>query len=332
MATEEKKKKEFVGKHNANKYVELEPTVSHRDSMGESKLNSALLEYLRGMKLIENLENMDDVFSEAFQKTEIKKHHELYNKDGSVKHDKRFKRYRKNTVNESILDEVTELANDVEAYIEEQKMVAPIPHSPTTVPDFVEPSTPDIAAQVSKHNKHHLGVGLNLKHMIQHAIKSRDIDDDGDVDPDEKIGKEEFGAGVKNSTKSMQAKYNAEKKHTKVGVAFESVEHNKPSDREWGTDSLTRIYKNDTPGQEVEESKNKGLWYNIRKRREKGLLKKKPGEEGYPKTLDIEETTTRGFEGKLIDIKNVPVRLANGKMASLPPGKSSSSKGGDGGE
>lgn len=168
--------------------------------------------------------------------------------------------------------------------------------------------------------------------MMQHAIKSRDTDYDGDVDTDEKIAKGEFGAGEKGSTKDIQAKYNDEKKHTKVGVAFESVEHNTPSDREWGTDSLTRIYKNDTPGQKVDESKNKGLWYNIRKRREKGLPKKKPGEEGYPKTLDIEETTTRGFEGKLIDVKNVDVRLANGKMASLPPGKSSSSKGGDGGE
>lgn len=324
----DKKKKEFVAKNNPNKYIELEPTVSHRDSIGESKFDIALLEYLRGIKLIENV---NQVFEEAFKQKNIKRHHELYDKNGSVKHDKRFKRYKKDKINESVLDEVFELINNVEEYITEQKMVAPIPHSPTTVPDFVEPSTPDIAAQVSKHNQHHLGVGLNLKHMIQHAIKSRDIDYDGDVDTSEKKAKGEFGAGEKSSTKDIQAKYNAEKKHTKIGVAFESVEHNTPSDREWGTDSLTRIYRNDTPGQEVKEAKNKGLWYNIRKRREKGLPKKKPGEEGYPKTLDIEETATRGFEGKMIDVKNVPVRLANGKIVSLPPGKSSSSKG-DGGE
>ena len=331
MVTDAKNKKEFVGKHNSNKYVELNPTVSHRDSIGESKLDIALLEYLRDIKLAKSNQNINEIFSEAFQVKEIKKHHKLYDKAGLVKHDMRFKRYRKNNVNESVLNELFELMNDVENYVAEQKMVPPIPHSPTTVRDFVEPSTPDIAAQVSKHNKHHLGVGLSLKHMIKHAIKNRDTDYDGDVDPNEKMAKGEFGAGEKGSTKDIQAKYNAEKKHTKVGLAFESIEHNTPSDREWGTDSLTRIYRHDTPGQEVEEAKNKGLWYNIRKRREKGLPKKKPGQEGYPATLDIKETMARGFEG-LINIKNVPVRLANGKMASLPPGKSSSSKGGDGGE
>jgi len=33
----------------------------------------------------------------------------------------------------------------------------------------------------------------------------------------------------------------------------------------------------------------KGLWDNIHARREKGLPRKKPGQKGYPKTLDIEE-------------------------------------------
>lgn len=40
-------------------------------------------------------------------------------------------------------------------------------------------------------------------------------------------------------------------------------------------------------GESLEE-KNKGLWANIQARREKGLRPKRPGEEGYPKTLDIE--------------------------------------------
>jgi hypothetical protein len=37
------------------------------------------------------------------------------------------------------------------------------------------------------------------------------------------------------------------------------------------------------------EEENPGLWANIHKRREKGLPKKKPGQKGYPKTLDIGE-------------------------------------------
>ena len=65
-------------------------------------------------------------------------------------------------------------------------------------------------------------------------------------------------------------------------------EDSTPDQREWGTDSLTNIYKSVTPGQHVEEQ-SKGLWYNIRKRREKGLRRLRPGEKGYPKTLDIEK-------------------------------------------
>ena len=44
-----------------------------------------------------------------------------------------------------------------------------------------------------------------------------------------------------------------------------------------------------------EVKKQKGLWHNIRKRREKGLPKKKPGQKGYPKTLDIEEQALRNL-------------------------------------
>lgn len=37
------------------------------------------------------------------------------------------------------------------------------------------------------------------------------------------------------------------------------------------------------------EEENPGLWANMHNRRKKGLPKKKPGQKGYPKTLDIEE-------------------------------------------
>jgi len=40
---------------------------------------------------------------------------------------------------------------------------------------------------------------------------------------------------------------------------------------------------------ELEEGNKKGLWDNIHARREKGLPRKKPGQKGYPKTLDIDE-------------------------------------------
>jgi len=118
--------------------------------------------------------------------------------------------------------------------LEETKYVPPLKHAKTTVPDFVEPATPDIAVNVSKHNKHHLGVGLNLKQMIQHALKSRDTDADGDVDAlDAKsVGDGELVADPSfdktktpgEATSKMKKKYEKEAKHTKVGLAFESVD------------------------------------------------------------------------------------------------------------
>ena len=40
--------------------------------------------------------------------------------------------------------------------------------------------------------------------------------------------------------------------------------------------------------EDVNEAKKKGLWANIHARRKAGKRPKRPGEKGYPKTLDIE--------------------------------------------
>jgi hypothetical protein len=46
----------------------------------------------------------------------------------------------------------------------------------------------------------------------------------------------------------------------------------------------------------------KGLWHNIRQRRKKGLPRKKPGQRGYPKTLQIGESTLRSvIRGQLVN-------------------------------
>jgi len=75
---------------------------------------------------------------------------------------------------------------------------------------------------------------------------------------------------------------------------------------EWGTPESTAKAKKITPGEDTvkkfkqhSEEKDthvtkdgkvakKGLWYYINKRKKKGLPAKKPGQRGYPKTLDIE--------------------------------------------
>ena len=56
---------------------------------------------------------------------------------------------------------------------------------------------------------------------------------------------------------------------------------------EWGTPESTKKAKEMTPAQ---EGSKPGLWDNIHARRKKGLPPKKPGDKGYPKTLNIEQT------------------------------------------
>jgi hypothetical protein len=68
------------------------------------------------------------------------------------------------------------------------------------------------------------------------------------------------------------------------------------------------------------EEENPGLWANIHKRRERGLPRKKPGQKGYPKTLDIEEGieqakknvgATKCWKGKKLG--NPPTKIKDGK-------------------
>ena len=283
--------------------------------------------------------------------------------------------------------------------------------SPTAVHPLVHVKEPNKAVKVSAGLKHKLGIGLTMKHMLQHGIRARDVDNDGDVDKFEKGTPDEItGTEKKNLTRVMQKKYDKEARHTRIGHAFESTEVNeqesharaklaiarekeadrekhkrmldvakrsdaaarsrmregvdksRPENREDGTDSLVKIYRDDTPGQtkSLKEfmltntygqfKKGEKVRFNrhsmdmfdgkphigtviggdtswLRVRDDKGMLFKV---RHYDAVSLNEATKTRGFEGKMITVKNVPVRMADGTIKRLPPGKSSSSDG-DGG-
>jgi hypothetical protein len=131
-----------------------------------------------------------------------------------------------------------------------------------------------------------------------------------------------------------------------------------PSDREEGTDSLVKTYKKDTPGQKPLKEFMLTNTYGSFKRGDRirfnkhsmdmfdGEMRKGTvvgGDVSWLRVRDDdgilfkvrhrdaialnEATTTRGFEGKMIKVKNVPVRMADGTIKRLPPGKSSSSDG-----
>jgi hypothetical protein len=83
--------------------------------------------------------------------------------------------------------------------------------------------------------------------------------------------------------------------------AVEVVESKSGVQPDWGSDEAVKKAKSMTPAQ---EEKKPGLWANIHARRKKGLPPKKPGEEGYPKTLNIEQT----------DIEKARVTIARDKQ------------------
>ena len=68
----------------------------------------------------------------------------------------------------------------------------------------------------------------------------------------------------------------------------------------WVQSKITTIYNDlsDVHGyisgqaEQVDEGKKKGLWANIHARRKAGKRPLRPGEKGYPKTLDIDESDT----------------------------------------
>jgi len=148
--------------------------------------------------------------------------------------------------NESFFDDAKALMEQVESFISEA-------NGSTSVKPFVPVKTKDYSANVTKDMKHKLGVGVSPTHMRKDAVKNVDLDFDGDVDNLEHNPAVEFGGDEKQDmTKMIRKKMAGELKHTKRGLAFEAVNKNDPKNREYGTDSLVKILKDDTPGQKNE--------------------------------------------------------------------------------
>jgi len=80
---------------------------------------------------------------------------------------------------------------------------------------------------------------------------------------------------------------------------------------DWGTPESTKKWKKATPGQDVDEGTDRpNIWDNIRARRAAGKPKLKPGQKGYPKTLDLPENQGTCWPGYV----QVGMKKKNGKM------------------
>lgn len=82
----------------------------------------------------------------------------------------------------------------------------------------------------------------------------------------------------------------------------QTLNKNKSNSRFDATNSLRNIYTKDTPGQTIKEMKTFKEFIN--------------------------ELSVRDGGGHLIAVKKVPIRMANGKIKLMYPGKSGSSGGG----
>jgi len=84
------------------------------------------------------------------------------------------------------------------------------------------------------------------------------------------------------TTKDPKDREKADKAITRIGKRWEADAQRRAWNR---ADKL--IYKEET---ELDEGKKKGLWDNIHAKRQRGERPARPGEKGYPKTLNIEGT------------------------------------------
>lgn len=78
----------------------------------------------------------------------------------------------------------------------------------------------DDVAPLEERSSHRLNINLPLKHQVKHGTEYVDQDNDGDVDKfDAKTPGET--TGVPDITKKLLKKNSGERKHTRIGVAFE---------------------------------------------------------------------------------------------------------------
>lgn len=180
-----------------------------------------------------------------------KRFHELYTKDKTVKHDRRFKINRRMAEMLDNDEGLIELIDEAfESYkLEENKALKSLERKALESGiDFnVLKSVYDeglnedfanyLTAQQNAFNKvnayiaeastrmpHLLNPGLPLKHQLVHGLTHIDLDQDGDVDAQDPHTPSDISGIEKGIFKKMMHKYKLEKKHTRPGVAYESVD------------------------------------------------------------------------------------------------------------
>jgi nicotinic acid mononucleotide adenylyltransferase len=336
------------------------------------------------------------MFGEASEADMVfrKRPHMAFEKNGSVKFDRRFKMYRKqmNESMEEINEDLVNLMMDMDAFVMSEEFDALMESNPTeALKKKAEKSgisygilkkvyDRGVAAWKTGHRPGTTPTQWGLARVNSFATKGKGTWGKADSDLASRVRSE----GVEMTKAKMriaQEKEADRRKHDRlISAAKErdklsrkrmSEGNPDPSKREHGTDSLVKILKGDTPGESKGIKESSPLMKNLpRGARVKFTYKTITGAdeehegtvvgtENYPhqgssdvvssrgrlrirddegrvyiiKHEDadlVEATKSRGFEGNTITVKNEPVRMIDGSMRRMPPGKSASSKGGNG--
>jgi nicotinic acid mononucleotide adenylyltransferase len=320
-----------------------------------------------------------------------KRPHMAYEKNGSVKFDRRFKMYRsKNEINEDyedLAEDLTNLIMDMDNFVMSEEFDKLMEANPTeALKKKAEKSgisygilkkvfDRGVAAWRTGHRPGTTPSQWGLARTNSFATKGKGTWGKADSDLAAKVRSEsleENAETAKMKMKIAQEKMTDARKHDRMLDAAKARDKAakdrlardvkegsvNPSDREEGTDSLVKTYKKDTPGQKPLKEFMLTNTYGTFKRGDRirfnrhsmdmfdGEMRKGTvvgGDVAWLRVRDDdgmlfkvrhrdavalnEATMSRGFEGKMIKVKNVPVRMADGTIKRLPPGKSSSSAG-----
>lgn len=218
-----------------------------------------------------------------------KRFHQLMNGDGTVKHDMRFKRYKVNKVetNHSFAEDTEALRKQHEA--EKEKL------SQEHEREMDRAKSRKLRQQIRKIQTEEVILENDIEFMklVDEICESVELEESKTM------------TALKNKAEKTGISYGILKKVYDRGVAAWRTGHRPgTTPAQWGmarvnsfaTKSKGTWGKADSDlaakvrSEEMQtEGEKPGLWDNIRARRKKGLALKKPGERGYPNTLDIEE-------------------------------------------
>jgi dephospho-CoA kinase len=291
-----------------------------------------------------------------------KKYHQTFTKEGKVKFDKRFKMYREkinpyfqeSVEYEDLLEEILNLEGAVSEFVIAEKLEK----------DKDDPCWKGYTqlGMKKKGNREVPNCVPMKKEDLNSVFESRFVVEQEHVARTKLMIAREKAADREKHARMVDI---AKRKDRSMR---ESLNKNDPSNREHGTDSLVKILKKDTPGQNLKEySLNAPLMRGDRVRFQRNTITGVSetvegtivGSETYShegasdvnssmgrlrvrddsgklyfvrhEDVDlIEATVSRGFEGKKITVKDEPARMIDGSMRKMPPAKSSSSKGGNG--